>query len=417
MNTLRQSNPLNPQIRNEATEWLLRFSEGEVDSTGREEFNYWLRTSPEHVRAYLRVAAFWQAAGHLDGKAGPRDIDALISQAKQEGNIFPLANINFIRGSHPNDRAASRHASLSAELPSAQRRYAARRFFAIAATLLVAIGAVGAHQYLTRNIYETNIGEQRTINLADGSTLILNADSRVRVRYSETERTIDLEEGQALFKVAKNPSRPFVVRSGEASVRAVGTQFDVYRKSTGTTVTVVEGKVAVTSEKVKGTGVGQGEDVGVGAGVGEGVRPQASTSRTLEHAKPALTTTYTPTQVFLTAGQQLTVPEIRLASANTATRTPDSTSTLTVRPVKIEEATAWTEGLLIFDGAPLSEVIQEFNRQNTKPLVLHGTPELAQIKITGTFPANGADRITRFLQERFSVAAHETDDHIALTRQ
>lgn len=373
MNTLRQSNPLNPQIRNEATEWLLRFSEGEVDSTGREEFNYWLRTSPEHVRAYLRVAAFWQAAGHLDGKAGPRDIDALISQAKQEGNIFPLANINFIRGSHPNDRAASRHASLSAELPSAQRRYAARRFFAIAATLLVAIGAVGAHQYLTRNIYETNIGEQRTINLADGSTLILNADSRVRVRYSETERTIDLEEGQALFKVAKNPSRPFVVRSGEASVRAVGTQFDVYRKSTGTIVTVVEGKVASTT-------------------------PSA------------------PTPVFLIAGEQLTIPKITVAQAKIPA--PGDTPTEPkVRLVKVEEATAWTEGILIFDGTSLTEVIREFNRQNSKPLVLQGAPELAQIKITGSFPANGSERITKFLQERFSVAAHETDDHIALTRQ
>src|SRR5688572_25678682 len=277
MNKPRQPNPLNPQIRTEATEWLLRFSEGEVDTAGREQFNYWLRTSPEHVRAYLRVAAFWQEAGHIDGKQGPRDIDALVSQAKQEGNIFPLAF-----GPHPYDGAAGRHASLAEELPKVQPRPAAQRFLAIAATLLVAIGVVGAHQYLTRNVYQTSIGEQRTINLADGSTLILNADSKVRVRYSEAERTIALEQGQALFKVAKNPSRPFVVHSGEASVRAVGTQFDVYRRSTGTTVTVVEGKVAVTSEKVKGTGDGQNEDAGVGAGVGEGARPLTSNPRTPE---------------------------------------------------------------------------------------------------------------------------------------
>ncbi len=371
MNKPRHANPLNPQIRNEATEWLLRFSEGEVDAAGREEFNFWLRTSPEHVRAYLRIAAFWQEAGHIDGKQGPRDIDALISQAKQEGNIFPLAF-----GAHPN-------ASLAEELPKAQPGRATQRFLAIAATLLVAIGAGGVHQYLTRNVYETSIGEHRTINLADGSTLILNADSKVRVRYSEAERSVDLEEGQALFKVAKNPARPFVVRSGEASVRAVGTQFDVYRKATGTTVTVVEGKVAVTSEKVKGTGDGQDEEVGVG---------------------------------FLIAGEQLTIPKISVAQA-TAAATPDTASAPQVRPVKVEEATAWTEGLLVFNGTPLTEVIREFNRQNSKPLVLQGAPELAQIKITGTFPANGADRITRFLQERFSVAAHETDEHIALTRQ
>lgn len=388
MNKPRQPNPLNPQIRSEAVEWLLRFSEGDVDATGREEFNGWLRTSPEHVRAYLRVAAFWQEAGHIDGKQGPRDIDALISQAKQEGNVFPLAF-----APHSNDRAAGRHASLAEELPKAQPRHAAQRFVAIAATLLVAIGVVGAHQYLTRNVYATSIGEQRTINLADGSTLILNADSKVRVRYSETERTVDLEQGQALFKVAKNPARPFVVRSGEASVRAVGTQFDVYRKSTGTTVTVVEGKVAVTPEKVTRTGDGHDE----------------------EAAKPVVSTIYAPTPVFLIAGEQLVIPKISVAQA-TGAAAPDASSAPQVRPVKVEEATAWTEGLLIFDGTSLTEVISEFNRQNSKPLVLQGTPEFAEIKITGTFPANGADRLTQFLQERFGVAARETDDYIALTR-
>src|SRR5688572_687786 len=159
MNKPRQPNPLNPQIRAEATEWLLRFSEEEVGSAGREEFNYWLRTSPEHVRAYLRVAAFWQEAGSIGGKKRPHDIDALISQAKREGNIFPLANLNFSRGSHLNERAAGHSASLSETLPSARRYNSVRRWLtAIAATLVVTIGALGAHQYLTRNTYETRIG-------------------------------------------------------------------------------------------------------------------------------------------------------------------------------------------------------------------------------------------------------------------
>jgi len=407
MNKPRHTHPLNPLIRNEAAEWLLRFSEGEVDAAGREEFNYWLRTSPEHVRAYLRVAAFWQEAGHIDGKTGPRDIPALISQAKQEGNIFPLAFDPQL-----NERAVGRDASSSTELPGTKTSFVARRFIGVAATLLVAVGVLGVHRFLVRNTYETEIGEQRTINLADGSTLILNTDSRVKVRFSESERTIDLEEGQALFKVAKNPSRPFVVRSGEASVRAVGTQFDVYRKSTGTTVTVVEGKVAVTSEKVKWTRDGRDEE----AGVEEGGRPQISAPRTDEQAKLLASTLYTPAAVLVTAGEQLTIPKISLASV-ADTKNAGATSAPRVHPVKVEDATAWTEGFLIFDGAPLTEVIQEFNRQNSKPLVLQGTPELAQIKITGTFPANGSARITRFLHERFNVAAHETDEYIALTRQ
>lgn len=374
MNKPRHAHPLNPRIRTEATEWLLRFSEGEVDAAGREEFNYWLRTSPEHVRAYLRIAAFWQEAGRIDGQQGPRDIDALVAQAKQEGNVVPLAF-----GPPPDARAADQDASTTEEPAKARPGQAARRFLGIAATLLVAIGAAGVHQYLTRNVYETGIGEQRTVHLTDGSTLILNADSKVKVRYGEAERGIDLVAGQALFKVAKSPSRPFVVRSGEASVRAVGTQFDVYRKSNGTTVTVVEGKVAVAAAagKVEGGGDGPG---------------------------------------YLIAGEQLIIPKISVAKA-TDVAASDADAALQVRPVKVEEATAWTEGLLVFDGTPLTEVIDEFNRQNRKPLVLRSAPELAEIKITGTFPANGAERITRFLQERFGVAAHEADDHIALTRE
>lgn len=361
MNKSRQQNALNPLIRNEATEWLLRFSEGEIDTNGREEFSRWLRTSPECVRAYLRVAAFWQAAGRI-GKQ-PRDIDALISQARREDNIFPLTSVPRLDEVDPSDDVA--------------KPAATRWSLAIAATVLVTIGAVMAHQHLTRNTYESRIGEQRTLNLADGSTLVLNADSRVEVRYSETERTIDLERGQALFKVAKNPSRPFVVRSGSASVRAVGTQFDVHRKSTGTTVTVVEGKVAARAAATPADGAAD--------------------------------------QVFLMAGEQLTLPEISVART-AATTTTVVAAALKVRPVKVTEATAWTEGLLIFDGTALSEVIQEFNRQNAKPLVLDSDLDLLQLKISGTFPANGAERLSGFLRERFGVVVHETGDEIRLSR-
>src|SRR5690606_26847429 len=90
-------------------------------------------------------------------------------------------------------------------------------------------------------------GEQRTVTLADGSVIELNARSRIKVRYADRERAIDLLQGQALFRVAKDPTKPFIVASGGTYVRAVGTQFDVYKKSVGTVVTVVEGRVAVTT--------------------------------------------------------------------------------------------------------------------------------------------------------------------------
>ncbi len=94
------------------------------------------------------------------------------------------------------------------------------------------------------------IGEQRSIALADGSTLELNSRSKVRVRYSEHERALELLEGQALFRVAKDTSRPFIVSCDGTRVRAVGTQFDVNKKRGGTVVTVVEGQVSVVSSVI-----------------------------------------------------------------------------------------------------------------------------------------------------------------------
>ena len=82
---------------------------------------------------------------------------------------------------------------------------------------------------------------------SDGSTLELNAHSKVRVTLREHERDVELIDGQAMFRVAKDHSRPFIVHSGESEVRAVGTQFDVNRHRSGTTITVIEGRVAVFS--------------------------------------------------------------------------------------------------------------------------------------------------------------------------
>ncbi len=81
--------------------------------------------------------------------------------------------------------------------------------------------------------YATGIGEQRSIVLADGSTVDLNSRSKIRIRFSSERRGVELIEGQALFKVAKDHARPFVVDSDGTRVRAVGTQFDVYRKRRG----------------------------------------------------------------------------------------------------------------------------------------------------------------------------------------
>lgn len=349
------SRPLNAQIREQASEWLVCFSEGEVDAAAREAFTYWLRTSPEHVRAYLRISAFWHDAELID-KATRGDIDGLVQRALKENNVVSFTEVG--RVSPPSSDVSERGARSG-------------RPWAIAAAMAIAcVGMLFAvlHFYGGQT-YATGVGELRTVTLADGSKVEINARSRIKVNFTDSQRDVELLEGQALFSVAKDAARPFVVRSGNTSVKAVGTQFDVNRKPGGTVVTVFEGSVAVTQSE-----------------------PKRTTNAPAAVAVP---------RVLLTPGEQVTATGHIIMPAKKA---------------NLAAATAWTEGLLVFDSAPLSEVVQEFNRHNLKPMLIMDD-RLSTLRISGIFPASGAERLTVFLRERFDIVVQERDDAIRLSIQ
>ena len=341
----------NEQIREEATEWFVCFCEQEVDTSTCKQFDTWLRASPEHVRAYLEISAFWEAADAMNTNI---EIDELVRRARATSNIIPW------------DQAVGRAD------PAAKKRSFRLRRLAVAASLLLAglTLAFAAWWQLARfPTYATRIGEQRTVTLTDGSTVVLNADTQIKVRFTDATRVVDLVTGQALFHVAKNPSRPFIVVSGEARVRAVGTQFDVYQKTGGTVVTVVEGRVAVFSLPV------QSDTASATSG-------QVGT-------------------VLLSAGEQVTVTPRKLA---------------TPRRANAVAATAWTEGKLVFDSTPLSEAIQEFNRYSHRPLSIDD-PGILNLHISGTFSTRDSTQITHFLAQRFGLVVHDTDDGIRLAHE
>lgn len=348
------SKHLNAQIREQASEWLVCFSEGEVDADAREAFTHWLRSSPEHVRAYLRVSAFWHDAELID-KPARGDIDGLVERALNESNVVSLRDIARVP---PLSDVSKRGA------PSG-------RSWTIAAALtIVCVGTLFAVlQFYGGQTYVTGVGELRTVTLRDGSKIELNARSRIKVKFSDARRDVELVEGQALFRVAKDAARPFIVRSGDTDVRAVGTQFDVNRKSTGTVVTVFEGTVAVT--------------------------------------RPAI-------ERAMNAPAALEVPRVLLSPGDQVTATAQTL--MAVKKANLAATNAWTEGLLMFDSAPLSEVVQEFNRHNLKPMVIMDE-RLSNLRISGIFPATGAERLTGFLQERFDILVQEREDAIKLSTQ
>ncbi|MGH7108060.1 MAG: FecR family protein, partial [Acetobacteraceae bacterium] len=297
---------IKPEAAAEAAAWFTEFRAGDVTSGTRAAFDDWLRQSPQHIHAYLEVAAGWAELPTADPE-GRIDMQALVARAREshDENVvtLPLADKSRLR-SHPRAHLRALAASLA---------------------LISILSGTAAWMWLYRaDTYSTGIGEQRTLVLADGSTVILDALTTVRVRFSKTARAVVLVKGQAYFHDNYDPGRPFVVRSDEATIRAIGTQFDVHRQQDGMVVTVVEGKVAVAESS-------QVPDPSAGLSSITDDRPPVR-PRSLAH-------------VFVSAGEQVTLTAQLI-------RKPEQ--------VDVSAATAWVQKRLVFDNTPLEDVAAQF---------------------------------------------------------
>jgi len=222
--------PTDEQIRlaiaEQAADWFVAHRTETLDEGGQEEFAEWLKDSRLPVEAW--IAAATSQAPSIEAQ-----------HANTPGGDGPAPNVVPLRRGpiSPPGRRARRWVS-------GWRLAGALVISAIAlAAFLVSFLLSGA----PARAYETAHGAQRTWQLADGTMLRLNTDSAVEVRFSDSERVVELARGQAFFKVAHYAHRPFRVIAGQAEVIAVGAQFDVYRHGQTIQVTVLSGRVAVFS--------------------------------------------------------------------------------------------------------------------------------------------------------------------------
>jgi transmembrane sensor len=367
----------NAQISEEAAEWFVEFRTGEINATGRHDFATWIRTSPEHLRAYLEFAALWSQSGALTAHSD-LDSDALIALARTQGNVIPLEGDPPRTGGPALEDPGPLHSTPTA------RGCSPRWLRSMAATLalLVAGGAILALcQFGRGEIYATAVGERRVLRLEDGSSVELNSRSRLRVQFSTAQRNVELLEGQVLFHVAKDPRRPFIVRSEALRVRAVGTEFDINRKTTGTTVTVVEGRVAVYRSGTAEPGSPFSQ------------RPRAGDG----HQDPAGPNS----AALLCAGEQLTVD--------------DPTQPQRPLPTSPASATAWTRGQLVLESATLTEVAEDFNRYSARHLTVEdrgGHP----LRLSGVF-ATDPEFLLRYLRQRPDITVQESASEIRVIRR
>lgn len=312
------------RIKSECREWLALLQSGDASEADRARFDAWLRADPRHQRAYDGLHLLW------------RDISTL-NQLKELEPVPP--------------RLRSVSKVVRRFVPLAAAAALAGLALAFFLTEPQSIPQPATAATVQAQEYQTQLGEVRAIQLSDGSTLTLGARSRVIVSFSDSERRVQLEQGEAYFDVARNAARPFHVTAPGTAVRVVGTRFDVRVGDSHVRVAVDEGIVAVNN------------------------RSDA-----------------------LTHGQRIDVM-------------PDGAMTA-VTQVDGNEVAAWREGRLVYDGATLADVVADLSRY--RPNVTLSSAEAGKLRITAGLRVEQIDQFVDELPDILPVRVIRTDDAITI---
>ena len=305
-----------------AAAWRVHLNEAGVTTT--EAFEAWLAADTRHRAAWEDVEGSWNAFG-----AGASELETF---------------------------AARRAARNDAERVVSARNAAAMRPWRIIAAAAIIVGAMlGGTWYWTQipDDYRTALGERRTVILTDGSHVMLDSGTEVRVRLARHARNLELVAGQARFRVAHDKTRPFSVRAGQEKVVATGTDFNVDRPGSGVIVTLIEGHVYVEDELSS---------------------PRARNA--------------------LEAGQQLSV------SPPQAPR---------IARVDLDRVMAWQNGELSFDNEPLLSVVERVNRYSTQPIVVIGE-KAGGLRVSGVFKAGDTMGFVRLITRFLPLEASTTEN-------
>jgi len=315
----------NSNVEAVAADWLARL-DGELDPSLREQFERWRSSDPRHEVAYLRLKATSHRLDRLRAlrppMGAPADPDFLAAP--------PIDEVSRRRWVRPTLGWSALAAGV------------------IGLTLSLTLFL---RETIHEDRYQTGVGGFERVVLADGSTIEMNTSTAVAISFGSKQRKIELLSGEATFNVVGDAERPFTVVAGKATVRSLGTQFNVRRDGEAIDVIVTDGRVAVGSAIVS---AGQAAQVALG--------------------------------------------NIRVRSES---------------PQEAERELAWQNGMLMFSNTPLRRVIAEFNRYNRRQLVI-GDPAIADREIGGYFKSRNLDSFVRVLQSSFGVNADVAGDQIIL---
>jgi transmembrane sensor len=311
------SSMMDNRARDEAAQWFVRLQDAELNAAERQRFDAWRTEHPDHQYEFDVLQGVWSAA-----------------------DLLPNARLQAL-------------CEAPAERP---RRRAILRYAVAASVVAVALG-LGLFSGLDHPKpysaeFSTRLGEHRQVALPDGSVMDLNSRSIVTVHYEKGRRGVEIKQGEAMFSVEHDTSRPFVVAAGAGQVTVTGTRFDVRRDDDQTRVMVEAGTVKVQ-------GRAPDKMVTLTAGLGSHVDNQG-----------------------------------RVAAAYA---------------VNTEELTAWRTGKLVFNNASLGEVAREVSRYREQPLRV-STPAVGNLRLTSVFKSNDTDALLKALPHILPVALRTLPD-------
>ncbi|MBS0456213.1 MAG: FecR domain-containing protein [Proteobacteria bacterium] len=339
-------------IERDAAHWLARRDGSAWTVADDAELALWLDADTAHRVAFLRLDAAWAESGRLQA----------LGAGAAPGSVPP-------RGFSLAPAAGRAMAMVPAPGTRAHRRPIAARgwFTRIAAVAALAVVFVLATTWGWRGqwaapavTYRTAVGQVHTENLPDGSQATLDSDTTIVVRMTGQRRDIALTRGQAMFMVAKDPLRPFVVDADGYRAVAVGTRYAVRRGAGDLQVVVTQGTVRLES------------------GSADGAHPSA----------------------LLPAGSVAQV----------------TGNGVLVRHPGLDDARdllEWRHGLLSFHDTPLREAVAAFNRYNTRPLRIADAATGA-LPISGHFRWDNEEGFVRLVQTGFGLRVEQTAEGITL---
>jgi transmembrane sensor len=321
------------RARAEASVWIVRLHGAQRTPELEAGFRRWLGSNPENAAEFERVTAVWEAAPHASLGGLPRVVHW--------------------------------------EPPSSSGR-----LWGIAATLLLALaaGLFLDYRFGQDPEYITAIGEQRTVPLDDGSRIALNSNSKIKIEFAAERRAVRLLRGEAFFEVAHNQQRPFVVIAGDNQVTAVGTAFEVRYELDHLDVTLVEGKVNVTS-------------------TAEPLEVPASVSSSLRGSRKLSSSGYA-----MTAGERLSI----------AKGVP-----VKIDAPRVDAVTAWRRGEVMLDDTPLTDAIAEMNRYSKSALVIDES-NIATLHVSGIYHTGDSEGFAQTVANLYGLQVAQEGGQIHL---